>query len=399
MNAPLTTRQQLKKVSSNFYRHAGNLKYYGMRTVGGKKVTRCLETADKMMAGTRLRKWLESLSNTDPGRADVTLDGLIASFVKMRSGLSHSTTRSYTTVLTEFRRSFPCEMKTLVSRVKPSDIATWLVRVRKGKRANTFNNLWRMCVRQLFKLAEDDGLLTKSPFSDRLIPRAKKEKILRLVPTADEFDKLIKEIRYPTWERPKGKAGGQRQKSQHRSADFAAWLGLAGVGQAEAAALKWENIDEARGCISYRRQKTGRNFESPIYEWLKPLIAEMRARCTGVPTGPIFAIDDVGKALESACKRAGLPHFTQRSLRAFLIGHLWKAGVDVKLIALWQGHRDGGKLIMDTYTEVFGSNDESYAQTQLAKAGATIMQSSKAETSPRAARRRPAWHTRQTHGT
>jgi len=41
--------------------------------------------------------------------------------------------------------------------------------------------------------------------------------------------------------------------------------------------------------------------------------------------------------------------------------------VDKKLIAKWQGHQDGGQLIMDTYTEVFGSDDAEYEQQQLAK--------------------------------
>jgi hypothetical protein len=27
-------------------------------------------------------------------------------------------------------------------------------------------------------------------------------------------------------------------------------------------------------------------------------------------------------------------------------------GIDVKVIAQWQGHRDGGKLILDTYSHV-----------------------------------------------
>jgi hypothetical protein len=27
-------------------------------------------------------------------------------------------------------------------------------------------------------------------------------------------------------------------------------------------------------------------------------------------------------------------------------------GIDVKVIASWQGHRDGGKLILDTYSHV-----------------------------------------------
>jgi hypothetical protein len=39
----------------------------------------------------------------------------------------------------------------------------------------------------------------------------------------------------------------------------------------------------------------------------------------------------------------------------------------VKLISKWQGHQDGGRLILDTYTEVFGSGDEQYVEDELAK--------------------------------
>jgi hypothetical protein len=46
---------------------------------------------------------------------------------------------------------------------------------------------------------------------------------------------------------------------------------------------------------------------------------------------------------------------------------LWKSGVDKKLIAKWQGHQDGGELILNTYTEVFGSDDAEYERLQLAK--------------------------------
>jgi hypothetical protein len=46
---------------------------------------------------------------------------------------------------------------------------------------------------------------------------------------------------------------------------------------------------------------------------------------------------------------------------------LWRSGLDKKLIAKWQGHQDGGALILSTYTEVFGSDDSEYESLQLAK--------------------------------
>jgi hypothetical protein len=37
-------------------------------------------------------------------------------------------------------------------------------------------------------------------------------------------------------------------------------------------------------------------------------------------------------------------------------------GLDVKVIAEWQGHKDGGKLILDTYSHVNPVHSERMAQ-------------------------------------
>ena len=95
----------------------------------------------------------------------------------------------------------------------------------------------------------------------------------------------------------------------------------------------------------------------------------MLFRSPTAPAGdtPIFRIRDARKSLHNACKRLGCPLFSQRSIRAYLIRRLWQAKIDIKLIAKWQGHNDGGKLILNTYTEVFGGNDAAYVSAELAK--------------------------------
>jgi len=55
------------------------------------------------------------------------------------------------------------------------------------------------------------------------------------------------------------------------------------------------------------------------------------------------------------------------------IRELYEAGVDTKTIAKWQGHQDGGKLIMEIYTEVFSSKDDAYEAQQLAKLGPNVI--------------------------
>jgi len=63
----------------------------------------------------------------------------------------------------------------------------------------------------------------------------------------------------------------------------------------------------------------------------------------------IFKIADAKRALTNACRRLRLLRFNQRSLRRMFITRSIERGVDVNLLAQWQGHRDGGKLILDTY--------------------------------------------------
>jgi len=77
----------------------------------------------------------------------------------------------------------------------------------------------------------------------------------------------------------------------------------------------------------------------PIFSQLQPLIERL---CRGNVSGDkIFKIADAKHALTNACRRLRLPPFGQRSLRRMFITRAIERGVDVKVIARWQAHRDG----------------------------------------------------------
>ena len=366
---PRGTRELLENVAPNLYRHRDNGSYYGIKKIAGKIKSHALHTADRKTADGKLRKWLDGLAETDPGNADMTLSSLLEKYSASRADIAHSTKVGESGRIAKFRLLFPRPMESLVARVRNSDIAAWLGQVGAGKRAST-RNQFRAFARALFDFAVADKVIAKNPFDPKIIRKAKKEPIIRLIPSPDEFEKIIAEIRQPSWKIEKGRHGGQRPIYQHDSADFAEFLGRAGIGQAEAVGLNWEDIDTEREVIHYRRKKTKRAFSTPIFPWLKPLLKKLRAAAGPNPRDPVFKVKNVKNALRGATQRLGLPHFTQRNLRAMRIKRLWEQGVDVKVIAQWQGHSDGGKLIMTTYTEVFGSNAESYERAQLAKAAA-----------------------------
>ena len=143
------------------------------------------------------------------------------------------------------------------------------------------------------------------------------------------------------------------------------------MGQAEASSLTWGDIDWTRNRLYFRRHKTDTHFYVPIYAHLRPLLVRLKEQARGRASdnARVFKIKDAKKALTAACERLNFPHFSQRNLRQSLIRRLIRAKVDVKSISKWQGHQDGGQLILDTYTEVFGDDDDTYEQAQLAKIG------------------------------
>src|SRR4029077_4166314 len=96
--------------------------------------------------------------------------------------------------------------------------------------------------------------------------------------------------------------------------------------------------------------KTKSGFAIPLYPQLRPLIEKRYAKRDR--DGRVFKINAAKRAIAAACKRLKLPAFSHRSFRRMFITRAIERGVDVKVIADWQGHKDGGKLILQTYSHV-----------------------------------------------
>ena len=76
----------------------------------------------------------------------------------------------------------------------------------------------------------------------------------------------------------------------------------------------------------------------------------------------MFAIDNAKKRSPTPAARLNLPQYSHISFRRMFITRAIERGVDVKVIAEWQGHKDGGKLILDTYSHVNRAHSHRMAQ-------------------------------------
>lgn len=339
------------------YRQAVSGRYYGVKKIKGKRRERSLETTDRKIAERRLKEWIASLEKVDTEVEKTTLGQLRASFIAVNKGKSESSQCINEGVLREFDRWWPHGTDFQVRNIRPSHLEEWLA-IQERRLKNTTYNRYAGVLKQMFELAVKDRIIAESPF-DRVATRWKKPQRRKPhIPTVEQFEAIVADIR-------------SQKYSRHAqdTADFVEFLGLAGLGQAEVGSLTWGDVDFDQGRMSVRRHKTDVRFIVPIYPHLRPLMERLHAKAgtKATPSALVFKIKDAKRALNGACERLNLPHFSQRNLRQCLIMRLWKLGVDKKLIAKWQGHQDGGQLIMDTYTEVFGSDDAEYERLQLAK--------------------------------
>ena len=352
-----STRQLLGKIPNVqcLYRHTLNGIYYASKKVRGKRKEKSLQTTDRKIAERKLKKWLKDLERVDAIAGRTTLAELIRKFEAARKGKSDQTRNTDRSILNALEETWPHGLTIQVAEIRPSHLEEWLAK-HEARIKNTTFNRYASVLRQMFDIAVKDHMIAESPFDLIKTQWKKPQKPIRHIPTQEQFAQIVADIRSQKF-----------NAEATESADFVEFMGSAGLGQAEIEGIELGLIDTQAERIAIRRKKTQAVFYLPIYPHLKPVLEKILKKhpTPDDPHAKLFRMKDAKKALQAACKRLKLPHFSQRNIRQVLIRRLWKSGLDRKLIAKWQGHQDGGKLILQTYTEVFADDDASYEQQQI----------------------------------
>jgi len=336
------------KVGECLYRYRSSGVYYARIKTRSKEIRRSLETRDRNVAKRKLSDLKRDLGLLDLEAGDLTLAELCERYFKTVLHQKPSTVQGKRMVIDRMLAHWPGGSSRRLSDVRTSEIREFLS-ASVGENSKSLYNHYVFVVRAVFDVALQDRLVAASPAAD--IKAVKRDKPIRRTPSFEEFQKIVEDIRSQAF-----------NADCQDSADFVEFLGLAGLGQAEASSLVWGDIDMKRGEITTFRHKTSKGFVVPIYPQLRPLIERLKGSLDPKPEERVLKINDAKKALAGACRRLNFPAYSQRALRRMFITRALEKGIDVQVIAQWQGHTDGGKLILDTYSHVSPQHVKRMAQ-------------------------------------
>jgi integrase len=333
-----------QKVGECLYRYSSGV-YYARFESAGKEIRRSLRTTDRASAQRALAWLKEDQKQVDPAQGKLTLGELCDRYSETVQHQKPKTVERKALIIRRLKSDWPTGRLAQLTKIKPSHVDLWLSRYRLGP---VSRNQHAAEIKHIFEIAVRDGIISRSPAAH--LRRVKLPKPIRATPSFEEFKAIVESIRSQ-------KFNGH---DAEESADFVEFLGLSGLGKAEAAALRQSDIDWKRETITTFRHKTKSGFAIPIFPQLKPLL--LRRWRNDAPNDRVFAINRADSAIANACRRLNLPRYSHISFRRMFITRAIERGVDVKVIAEWQGHKDGGKLILDTYSHVNRAHSHRMAQ-------------------------------------
>ena len=338
----------LKRVAQGLYRSTASGVYFAHVRIHGKLFRQSLHTADRQLANRALADFRKKRLKIDPKLGKLTIEELCDRYAETFAHLSASSIKAKTAILARVKSDWPQGRHAPLRSIKPSDCEKWLS-IRANRVGRSHYNAYLQVIRDIFRFAMRDGMLADNPVAH--LKYLKRERPLRLTPTWEEFRAIVENIRAQVF-----------NADAKDSADFVEFIGLSGLGRAEAASLTLNDVDFDREQIITFRHKTRTGFAVPIYPHVRPLLERVTADAARNGREHLFRIKDAKKAIAGACKRLQLPKYGHRSFRRLFITRAIERGVDVKVIAEWQGHKDGGKLILDTYSHVNRVHSQRMAQ-------------------------------------
>jgi len=350
---------KLSKVSTNLFRDGNTKTYYMVVRRNGKQFKESLETTDRTLASVKLHDRLSKLpTNLGMVNRNATWAEVEKQFVEIELASRKpkpSTLTDRLGNLANIKRDWPDLPTTELRTIKELDCKAWLVRrLKQPKAGHQRVNNEIGALKQVFKFAIDDlGVIARNPAA--CLKRLKMVKREPRMPSRKNFEAVITDM---------------REKRQDDAADIVELLAYSGLRLGELQKVTWEDIDFERGrfYVAGDRETATKNWEAnsrPIFPRMRPVLESMHQRRGDNVSGKILAQKQCRDALTVACERCKVERLTHRTLRHLFVTECIEAGIDLKLIGRWCGHKTGSQMI----ERVYGHLRDEHEKSMLKKLG------------------------------
>jgi integrase len=336
--------------------------YYARFYAGGRNKWVNLKTKVFSVAKLELARHLQAHyaiaeAETRSQRGRATFGDLAAIYLQEveLSGSIKASTKEYRGKTIKYLfKSWPALKAKAPNRVTETECRHWAAEYR-GKFSETLFNNTLDSLRHVFDLAIKRGLIARNPaaaIEKVKVPQKKLE-----LPSSDQFRQIVKLIR------------SSGSATSAGCGDLVEFLAYSGARAAEAAGVRWQDIDFERGRIYIAPGKTGQSRYIPLLDSMRDLLKRIQAEPRWFraehrrKAGHILSVIECEKALTSGCKKAGAHRMTRHDLRHLFATKCIESGVDIPTVSRWLGHSDGGALAMRTY----GHHRDEHSQAMAAK--------------------------------
>jgi integrase len=207
-------------------------------------------------------------------------------------------------------------------------------------------------VRQVLDVAVTAGHLYANPARNSTVTdsarrmfkasrREREESSPLRLPTREEFLGLVENIR------------GAGFSDCKAAADYVQFIAFCGARKSEASNVLWSDINFDRETIHLRVTKNGASRFVPMTGEMRQLLEKMQSeRKQTTPNQRVLLVKEAQGFITSACRKLGIQRFTTHALRHLFGTTCLEAGVDVRTVAGWLGHKDNGALLLKLYSHI-----------------------------------------------
>jgi integrase len=325
-------------ITNLFVSSYGN--YYWKAKINGSVRQGALETKSMSVAKSRLFRRLQSGKARYQGEHHgkvVTLGDWLREWIRRelkRPNLKPGTKYDYEKKVKSLEDA-PV-MSVAFARLTGEQCLDWWRELNDRVAPVTANARFRVLRAVVLLAMEETGRL------DNPIKKLKRKPVRRKVrrmPNAEDIRKLAQTIR------------SQGKRHSLECAGMVEFAAYSGARPAEVAAIRADDIDGDWLVIRGGEDGT-KNYEERLVPINKALREVIEREGFEQRTGRLFHVNTPTRALKNACQRLGMDSVTPYTLRHFFATSCMEAGVDVATVADWMGHKDGGVLLLKTYTHV-----------------------------------------------